>query len=104
MPCRGQRSGFCLAVADHAGGDEIGIVEYRAERMAERITQLAALVDRAGTLRRCVAGDSSGKRKLNEEPAKPSLILADVGIDLAVGALEVSVAHDGRATVSGTRD
>src|SRR5664279_2565783 len=43
--------------------------------MAERIAQFAALVDRARTLRRCVARNSSGKRKLNEEFSEPGLIL-----------------------------
>src|SRR5512135_1018943 len=72
--------------------------------MAELIAQLAALVDRARALRRCVAGNSSRKRKLNKELSKPGFILADVGIDLAVSALEVSVAHDGRAAVPGAGD
>ena len=45
MPRRSQWSGFRLTVADDAGNDEIGIVEHRTERMAERIAQLAALVD-----------------------------------------------------------
>ena len=83
---------------------EIGIVEHRAERMAERIAQLAALVDRARALRRCVAGNAAGKRELKKELPQPGLVLADVGIDLAVGALEVGVAHDGRAAVPGTGD
>ena len=101
MPRRGQRSGFRLAVADDAGDNEIGIVEHRPERMTERITQLAALVDRARTLWRCVARNASRKRKLNKELPQPGLVLADVWIDLAVGALEISVGHDGRAAVSG---
>ena len=43
-----------------------------------------------------VSGFSDGR---TQNP-KPSLILlADVGTDLAVSALEVSVAHDGRAGV-----
>src|ERR1700676_4862736 len=67
--------------------------------MAERIAQLAALMDRARALRRGVAGNASGKRKLTKELPKPGLILADVGVDLAVGALEVRAAHDGRAAV-----
>ena len=46
MPRRRQRSGLRFAVADDAGDDQIGIVEHRAERMAERITQFAALVNR----------------------------------------------------------
>jgi hypothetical protein len=45
-----------------------------------------------------------GKRKLNKELPKAGFILADVGIDLTVSALEVSVAHDGRATVPGAGD
>src|SRR5712691_8381759 len=71
MPGRCQGSGFRLAIADHAGDDEIGIVERRPERMAERIAQLAALVDRARALWRRVAWNSSGKRKLNKELPKP---------------------------------
>jgi hypothetical protein len=72
--------------------------------MAERIAQLAALVDRARALRRCVAGNSSGKRKLNKELPQPDFILADVGIDLAVSALQIRVAHDGWAAMSGAGD
>jgi len=92
MPRGGQRSGFRLTVADDAGDDEIGMVVHRPERMAERIAQLAALVDRARALRRCVAGNSSGERKLNKEFPQSGLILADVGIDLAVRAFEIRVA------------
>ncbi len=101
MPRRGQWSGFRLAIADDAGDHEIGIVEHRPERMAERIAQLAALVDRARALRRCVAGNSARKRKLNEELPKAGLILAYIGIDLAVSALEVGVAHHRGAAVPG---
>ncbi len=104
MPCGGQRTCFRLAVADDAGHDKIGIVEHRSESMAERITQLAPLVDRARAFRRYMAWNSSGKRKLKEELPKSGLILADIGIDLAVGALEIGVAHDGRAAVPRTGD
>ena len=104
VPCGGERPGLRLAVADDAGDDEIGIVEHGSERMAERIAQLAALVDRARALRRRVAGDASGKRELEEQLSQPGFVLADVGIDLAVGALEIGVAHDGGAAVSGARD
>src|ERR1700693_1830985 len=95
MPRRGQRAGFRLAIADDAGDEETGIIEDRPERMTERIAQLAALVDRARALRRCVARNSSRKRKLNKEFPKARLILADIGIDLAVRALEIGVTHDG---------
>src|SRR5450756_2140262 len=72
--------------------------------MAERIAQLTALVDRARALWRCVAGDASGKRKLNKELPKPRLVLADVGIDLAVSALEIRVADNRRTAVPGAGD
>src|SRR5450759_2042073 len=104
MPRRGQRSGFRLAIADDAGDNEIGIVEHRPERMAERVAQLAALMDRARTLRRCVAGHASRKRELNKELPKPRLVLADVGIDLAVSALEIRVADNRRTAVPGAGD
>jgi hypothetical protein len=51
-----------------------------------------------------VAGNPSGKRELFEELLKPGLILADVGIDVAVCTLEVRVAHDGLTAVSGDGD
>jgi len=104
MPCGGERTRLRLAVADDAGDAEVGIVKHCPERMAERIAQLAALVDRARTLRRGVAGNAAGKRKLLEELLQPRLILADVGIDLAVCAFEIGIAHDGRAAASGTGD
>src|SRR5438876_9773737 len=80
MPCSGERPGFRLAIADDAGDDEIGVIEHSAERMAERIAQLTALVNRTWALRRCVAGNSSGKRKLSKELPEPGLVLADVRI------------------------
>ena len=51
-----------------------------------------------------MAGNASGKRKLSEELPQPSLVLADVRINFAVRALEIRVAHDGRAAVPGARD
>src|SRR5439155_12224597 len=66
--------------------------------------ELAALVDRSRRLRRGVAGDASRKRELAEQPTQPLLVAADVRVDLAVGALEVQIRHDTRATVAGSRD
>ena len=102
MPRRGERPRFRLAIADHAGDDEIRIVEDGAERVAERVAQLAPLVDRARALGRRVAGNPAGKGELKKELPQPSLVLADVRVDLAVGALEVRVAHDGGPAVPGT--
>ena len=68
VPARGQRAGLGLAVADHAGHQQAGIVERRAEGVRERVAQLAPFVDRAGRLRGHVAGDSAGKGELREQP------------------------------------
>jgi hypothetical protein len=45
--------------------------------------------------------ESPRKGKLDEELPKPSVVLADVGINLAVSTLEVSVGYDGWAPVPG---
>jgi len=62
----GQWARLRLAVINHTGDDQIGIVEYRSEGMAEGVAQLAAFVNRAGIFRRRVAGNASGKRELQE--------------------------------------
>ena len=79
--------------AHHAGNYKIWIIECRPERVAERITQLAALMDRTRTLRRCVARNSSRKRKLKKELLEARFILTDIRINLAVSAFEVGVAY-----------
>ena len=45
MPPGGRRACLGLAVTDHAGHKEVGVVERRSERMAQRVAELAALVD-----------------------------------------------------------
>ena len=61
-------------------------------------------MNRPGRLRRNVTGNPSGKRELLEQPFEPGFVLADVGIDLAVRAFEVDVAHHRRGAVAGTGD
>src|SRR5205823_6464510 len=88
VPAGRERSRFGLAVADDARDEQIGVVESRAERMRERIAELAALVDRARRLGRNMARDPAGKRELPEEGAQSVLVAADVRIDLAVRPFE----------------
>ena len=104
MPCGGQWAGLGFAVADDAGDDQVRIVERGPEGMADRIPQLAPLMNRPRRLRRNVTGDPSGEGELLEQLLQPGLILADVGIDLAVRAFEVDVAHHRRGAVAGTGD
>ena len=68
VPARGKRSGLGLAVADDGRDDEVGIVERGAVRVREDVTQLAALVDRAGRLGRDVTRNAAGEAELLEQP------------------------------------
>jgi len=102
VPGGRQGARFGLSVADDAGDDETGIVERRAEGMTERVPEFATFVDRPRRRRGDVAGDPAGKRELGEQPCQPGLVLADVGIDLAVGALQVGVGDQCRTAVTGT--
>ncbi len=104
LPRGRQGAGFRFAVADDAGDDQAGVVEGGPEGMAERVPQLAALVNRPRRRRRNMAGNPAGERELCEQPLQPGLVLADVRIDLAVGAFEVGIAHQRRAAVPGTGD
>ena len=101
VPARGERPGLGLAVPDDAARDQIGVVVDRAVGVHEGVAQLAALVDRTRGLGSHVAGDAAGEGELAEQPAKALFVVADVRVDLAVGALEVGVRHQPRATVPG---
>ena len=104
VPARRERPRLGLAVADDARDEQVGVVERRAERVRERVAELAALVDRARRLRRDVARDPAGERELAEEPAHAVLVLRDLGVDLGVRALEVGVRDEAGAAVAGAGD
>ena len=104
LPGGGQRPGLGLAVADDAGDDQAGIVERRAEGVAEGIAEFAAFMNRPGRRRGHVARNAAGEGKLLEQPLHPGFVLADVGIDLAVAAFEIGVGDQGRAAMAGARD
>ena len=72
--------------------------------MAERVTQLAAFVNRSRRRRRNMAGNSSGKGELFEQLFQPGFVLRDVRINLAPGAFEVDVTHNRRSPVARAGD
>ena len=100
VPGGGQRPGLRLAVPDDAGDDQVRVVEGGPVRVHERVAELAALMDRAGRLRRRVAGDPAGEGELPDEPAQPVVVRGDRGVELAVGALQVRRGHHSRAAVA----
>jgi hypothetical protein len=65
VPAGGQRAGFGLPVADDAEGDQVGVVQNRAESVEEHVPEFAALVERPGGLRCAVAGHRTPPGKEN---------------------------------------
>src|ERR1035441_1940666 len=65
---------------------------------------LGTLVDRPRGLGRDVARNAAGEGELAKQPAHALLIPSDVGVDLAVGPLQVHVGDDPWATVARARD
>ena len=104
VPRGRERTGFRFAIADHARDDEIGVVEDGAERMAQRVAELAAFVDAAGRFRRDVARNAAGKRELLEQDLEPGLVARDGRVDLAVGAFEIRVRDERRPAMTRARD
>src|SRR5664280_1443760 len=103
VPARRQRSRFCLAVADDAAHEQIGVVEGGAERVHERIAELATLVDRAGGLGGDVTGNPAREGELAKQAAQTLLVAADVRVDLAVGPLQIGVCHQSGPSVARAR-
>jgi hypothetical protein len=100
VPARGQRPGFGLAVTDHATHQQAGVVE----RGTVRVDQLAALVDRAGSLGRNMTRNAAWKRELPEQPPQPLFVAADMRINLAVRPFQIGVSNQRRPAVTGADD
>ena len=100
LPGGGKRTGLGLAVAHHGHGQQARVVHDGAVGVAERVAELAALVDGAGRLGRKVARDAAGIGELAEELLQAGLVIGDVGADLTVGAIEQRLDSTGRATVA----
>ena len=98
VPARRERSGLRLAVSDHRRNEQVGVVERGAVGVTERVAELAALVDRAGRLRRGVTRDATGEGELPEQLLHAAGRLVDRRIQLGVGAVEPGVGdHSGAA-------
>ena len=101
VPGGGQGGGLRFAVSHHTGGDEAGVVHDRPEGVGQGVAQFSPLVDGAGGVGGGLAGDPAGEGELPEQPLHTGGILADVGIDLAVRAVQIVLGHHGVSTVSG---
>ncbi len=104
VPGGREGAGFCLAVADDAVDDQIGIVEGRAESVGETVAELATFVDRPGCFRRAVTANATGEGKFPEELAHSFEVLAFVRIDFGVGAFHPGMRQHRRSAMAGTAD
>src|SRR5262249_42599581 len=89
VPSGSERTGLGLTVADDARGDEAGIVEHGAKRMRDRVTELAALMNRARHLGRDMAWNATRKRELAKETLQAGLVARNIGIQLAIRAFKI---------------
>jgi hypothetical protein len=61
MPARRQWSSLGFTVTHHTARDQIRIIKHRSEGVQQRVTKLAAFVNRTRHFRRDVAGNAAGK-------------------------------------------
>ena len=104
MPGGRERSGFRFAITDHTGDDEVRVVERRAEGVTERVAEFSALMNGAGAFGRDVARNTAGEGELHEQLPEAGGVCGDPGIDLAVGSLEIRIAHQRRPAMTGAGD
>src|SRR2546425_6038602 len=104
MPACCQRTGLGLAIAHDATNQQIGIVECRAISMRKGVAKLSTLVNGARGFRGNVAGDTSWKGELLEEPLHPVRILGNIRVKLGVGPFKIGVGYKSGTSVTGTGD
>ena len=104
VPACGQRACLRFTIAHHAGHDQVRIVECRAIRVHQRVSQLAALVDGSRRLGCHVARNSIRPAELAKQALDAVLVLLDVRINLGVGALKVRICNQTRSAMTRADD
>src|ERR1700680_261666 len=104
MPTGGQRACFRFAVTHHAADQQIWIVECGAVRVRNGVSELAAFVDRTWSFWSDMAGNSTRKRKLLEQPSESVFRLRNAGIKFAVSPFQISVGDQAGTPVSRSRN
>jgi hypothetical protein len=97
--CR-ERACLRLAVADHAGDQQVGVVECGAKCMRQRVAEFTAFVDRPRCFGRCVARNAAWKRELLQQPTQTLDVLRHGWVELAISTLEIRVGDHARSAVA----
>src|SRR5262249_9023925 len=74
-----------------------------AAGVGEHVAQLAPLVNRTGSLRRAVAANAAGKRKLLEELAHAALVFAFLWVDFGVCPFQIARTQQAGSPMPRTR-
>ena len=100
LPRGRERTGLGLAVAHHSHGQQARVIHDGTVGVAERVAELAALVDGARRLGRKMARNTAGVGKLAEELLQAGLVIGNVGANLAVGTIEQRLGGASGTTVT----
>src|SRR6185369_11084767 len=100
MPGGCQRSGFCLAVANHNRYDEIGIVESGSVSVRKGIAEFSAFMNRAGCFWSAVRSDAARKGELLKKLEHAGFIAALVGIDFRIMTFQIAIGEGSWCTVA----
>lgn len=104
VPARGQRTRLGFTITDNGQGDGVGMVEDGTKGMGDGVAEFTTFVNTPRCLWCHVAANTTGKGELLEELLQPLDILALVGVDFAVEALEVEVGDETGGAVAGAGD
>src|SRR3974390_3633048 len=72
--------------------------------MRDAVTQLAAFVDRARSLRSAVAANPAGERKFLEELVHPFNVFAFARVYLRISAFQIDRAQHARSAMTGASE
>ncbi len=104
VPGGGERAGFGFAVTDHAGDDEVGMVEGDTEGVRQAVAEFAPLMQGARGFGGAVAANAARKGELPEESEQAVLALSLVRINLTVSAFQPGLGQHRRRAMSGAGD
>src|SRR5215471_12588252 len=104
VPRCGERARFSFPIPDDRGDNQVWIIECGTVCMRQCVSQFAAFMDGAWCFWRNMAGNTSRKRELFEQPFHPCFVRRDVRINLAISAFEVRVGNQSWPSVPRTGD
>lgn len=98
---RSGRPALTLAIANNDNREQVRVVHDGAPGHAQGVSELSALMDRAGNEGVDVAGESSSGAEGGDQPLEPSGIPWILGVELLKGTLKPGSGKSGGCPVTG---